>query len=257
MESVDSEKKADGLEKGRRAMVERKKKEREEERKNGEKQGTGREAVKNGHDQEDADKAADAIANEEQLTEAANSQNSTSLHLKSNSNPDSNSDSKEPWEVPLRICIQINTSSEPQKSGLPCFLPPTAAIALHQHITHSCPNLQVWGLMTIGALARSLSSPPPPRSEPHPSGNENTGDGDEDEDEDFIKLRQVRDAMVKELGLPKEDLKLSMGMSEDFERALGCGSDEVRVGSKIFGERVKDRKEAKVVAGEDEEGRGG
>jgi uncharacterized pyridoxal phosphate-containing UPF0001 family protein len=32
-------------------------------------------------------------------------------------------------------------------------------------------------------------------------------------------------------------LELSMGMSDDFEGAIGMGSDEVRVGSTIFGER--------------------
>ena len=83
--------------------------------------------------------------------------------------------------------------------------------------------------MTIGAIARSQSLPP---------GQEN---------EDFEKLKEVRDEVCKELGLDKGKLKLSMGMSEDFESAVRCGSDEVRVGSSIFGERVRDRKEARVV----------
>ncbi len=34
-----------------------------------------------------------------------------------------------------------------------------------------------------------------------------------------------------------EKLELSMGMSEDFEAAIAMGSDEVRVGSTIFGAR--------------------
>lgn len=33
------------------------------------------------------------------------------------------------------------------------------------------------------------------------------------------------------------ELELSMGMSEDFEGAIGMGSAEVRVGSGIFGTR--------------------
>ncbi len=40
-------------------------------------------------------------------------------------------------------------------------------------------------------------------------------------------------------------LELSMGMSEDFEGAIRMGSDEVRVGSTIFGERPA-RKDAKI-----------
>ena len=83
--------------------------------------------------------------------------------------------------------------------------------------------------MTIGAIARSTSLEP---------GHEN---------EDFAKLVQVRDEMAAGVGVDRGELKLSMGMSQDFESAIRCGSDEVRVGSEIFGERVKDRKEAKVV----------
>jgi uncharacterized pyridoxal phosphate-containing UPF0001 family protein len=37
-----------------------------------------------------------------------------------------------------------------------------------------------------------------------------------------------------------------MGMSEDFEGAIKLGSDEVRVGTTIFGERPP-KSEAKVV----------
>lgn len=46
----------------------------------------------------------------------------------------------------------------------------------------------------------------------------------------FAFTRKVRDEMLA-LG------KLSMGMSGDFEMAIGEGSDEVRVGTAIFGER--------------------
>jgi PLP dependent protein len=70
--------------------------------------------------------------------------------------------------------------------------------------------------MTIGAIARSKATTP------------------ETENEDFLALRRERDAVAKELG---EELELSMGMSDDFEGAIQQGSDEVRVGSTIFGER--------------------
>lgn len=78
--------------------------------------------------------------------------------------------------------------------------------------------------MTIGAIARSKA----------------TGEGSENED--FIALRDERDRVLKELGedLKKkgvEILELSMGMSNDFEGAIEAGSDEVRIGSTIFGER--------------------
>jgi uncharacterized pyridoxal phosphate-containing UPF0001 family protein len=75
--------------------------------------------------------------------------------------------------------------------------------------------------MTIGAIARSKAAK---------EGEEN---------EDFIALRGERDRLEGELGdeLKGRRLELSMGMSDDFEGAIGMGSDEVRVGSTIFGER--------------------
>jgi uncharacterized pyridoxal phosphate-containing UPF0001 family protein len=73
--------------------------------------------------------------------------------------------------------------------------------------------------MTIGAIARSKA----------------TGEGEENED--FVTLREERDRLERELELGGRKLELSMGMSEDFEGAIQMGSDEVRVGSTIFGTR--------------------
>ena len=129
------------------------------------------------------------------------------------------------WEdVPLRVCVQVNTSGEAEKSGVE----PSEAAALCKHIREKCPHLKLQGLMTIGAIARSQA----------------VKEG-EDENEDFVRLREVRDQVAKELGLG-EVLELSMGMSQDWESAVRCGSDEVRVGSTIFGERPS-RKDAKIV----------
>ena len=79
--------------------------------------------------------------------------------------------------------------------------------------------------MTIGALSESLS-----------------GDGNRD----FELLNTARDKLQTTLteqgvGGWGEDGKLvvSMGMSSDFEAALRAGSDIVRVGTGIFGERAK------------------
>lgn len=81
------------------------------------------------------------------------------------------------------------------------------------------PGLNLLGLMTIGAIARSQATTA------------------ENENEDFEALREQRDLVAKELGLSPESLELSMGMSEDFEGAIAQGSSEVRVGSTIFGQR--------------------
>lgn len=124
---------------------------------------------------------------------------------------------------PLRVFVQVNTSGEEEKSGIE----PKAVGDLCSHIRDKCPNLRLQGLMTIGAIARSKGLE---------EGKEN---------EDFIRLVEVRDSLAKELGLEQKDLELSMGMSEDFESAVRCGSNEVRVGSTIFGQRPA-KKDAQI-----------
>jgi uncharacterized pyridoxal phosphate-containing UPF0001 family protein len=55
----------------------------------------------------------------------------------------------------------------------------------------------------------------------------------------FRKLRELRDAIAaRKLRDVSMDV-LSMGMSHDFEMAIEEGSTCVRVGTAIFGERMK------------------
>lgn len=127
-------------------------------------------------------------------------------------------------EIPLIIFVQINTSGETEKSGVE---PGDAATALCRHIKEKCPHLELRGVMTIGAIARSRATT------------------EETENDDFVRLREVRDKIADHLGISPRELELSMGMSGDFESAIRCGSDEVRVGTGIFGERPP-KKDAKV-----------
>lgn len=132
------------------------------------------------------------------------------------------SEDEDEKERKLRVFVQVNTSGEENKAGIE----PDAAPGLCRFIKDKCSRLQLQGVMTIGAIARSKATTP------------------ENENEDFIFLRETRDNIVKELGL--EELELSMGMSEDFEGAIALGSDEVRVGTTIFGDRPP-KSEARVV----------
>ncbi|EEA24565.1 hypothetical protein EYB25_004310 [Talaromyces marneffei] len=116
----------------------------------------------------------------------------------------------------LRVFVQVNTSGEEAKSGVE----PVATPALCRYIREQCPRLKLQGLMTIGAIARSKEST-----------NENA---------DFVSLIETREAIIKALGMSEQeadDFELSMGMSSDFEGAIALGSDQVRVGTTIFGER--------------------
>lgn len=101
----------------------------------------------------------------------------------------------------LGIYIQVNTSGEDSKSGVATK---EEALELVQFISTDCPNLEVQGLMTIGA----------------------PGD-----DSCFDTLMDYR----THFGNPS--LELSMGMSGDYEQAIAKGSTSVRVGSTIFGQR--------------------
>jgi len=125
-------------------------------------------------------------------------------------------------EKVLRVFVQVNTSGEESKSGAE---PGEQVLELCMHVRERCPHLKLTGLMTIGAIARSVEAQ---------EGKEN---------EDFVRLKEVRDEVQEQLG--GERLELSMGMSGDFESAIRLGSDEVRVGSGIFGDRP--RKEDAVV----------
>ncbi|CDO70643.1 hypothetical protein BN946_scf184756.g9 [Trametes cinnabarina] len=147
--------------------------------------------------------------------------------------------------TPLNVLLQVNTSGEDAKSGVPPLttgsppapLPAQADIdaselvQLAKRILMECPRLHLQGLMTIGSLAESLAAAEKPN-------------------EDFARLVGTRDALeaaLERAGFRREDgkwgeegrLLLSMGMSSDFEAALAAGSDIVRVGTGIFGARPK------------------
>ena len=114
---------------------------------------------------------------------------------------------------PLGVMVQVNTSGEESKFGVE----PESALALAEHILQSCGSLRLEGLMTIGM--KDYTSTP----------------------ENFDALKKCRDdvrAGLVDLD-PNSELKLelSMGMSGDFEAAIEMGSDNVRVGSSIFGAR--------------------
>ncbi|XXG97808.1 hypothetical protein Hte_004121 [Hypoxylon texense] len=131
-----------------------------------------------------------------------------------------------PAPAKLNIHVQVNTSGESSKSGCE---PGPATVSLCR-LVEAAPHLHLLGLMTIGAIARSVETTP------------------ESENEDFVCLRAQRDLVAAELGLEEKggrELELSMGMSEDFEGAVVMGSGEVRVGSTIFGARPL-KSEAKI-----------
>jgi pyridoxal phosphate enzyme (YggS family) len=51
----------------------------------------------------------------------------------------------------------------------------------------------------------------------------------------FRQMADLRERLQQTLGQP---LRLSMGMSDDLEAAIAAGSDQIRIGTAFFGERV-------------------
>ncbi|KAG8446439.1 hypothetical protein GDO86_014046 [Hymenochirus boettgeri] len=113
----------------------------------------------------------------------------------------------------LKVMVQVNTSSEDSKHGLP----PGETIGLVKHITEKCPSLEFVGLMTIGSFGYDITEGPNP---------------------DFQRLLAQREEVCEKLRLAVDTVELSMGMSSDFEHAIEVGSTNIRIGSTIFGERI-------------------
>lgn len=107
----------------------------------------------------------------------------------------------------IDVLVQVKTSPEPSKYGLPPEHLPALLDRLRDY-----PTLQVRGLMTLATHTEEAA--------------EVRGC--------FRLLRELRDqAAVRGHDLPR----LSMGMSGDFPLAILEGASEVRIGSAIFGRR--------------------
>jgi PLP dependent protein len=114
-------------------------------------------------------------------------------------------------ETPVEVLVQVNCSGEEQKHGVP----PPAALHLCEQID-TMLGVRVRGLMTMAAY-----NDEPEKARPA-----------------FRMLRELFEE-IKKTGVGDGQFNiLSMGMSGDFEVAIEEGSNMVRVGSAIFGERT-------------------
>lgn len=110
---------------------------------------------------------------------------------------------------PLQVCVEVNVSGEASKSG--CA--PEEALALCQAVA-ALPRLQLRGLMAIPAPV-------------------------DDEQAQRLPFRRLKTLFeqLQQAGLPVDTL--SMGMSHDLEAAVAEGATLVRIGTAIFGPRIK------------------
>ncbi|MDO5414829.1 MAG: YggS family pyridoxal phosphate-dependent enzyme [Bacillota bacterium] len=113
--------------------------------------------------------------------------------------------------IVMDILIQVNSAEEESKFGITT----AETEALIKEILDTCENIRIKGLMCIAPYA----------------------DDPEDIKVYFGDVKKQYDEFGK-IDHPMLDFKyLSMGMSHDFPVAIEAGSNLVRVGSAIFGER--------------------
>lgn len=108
-----------------------------------------------------------------------------------------------------RVLIQVKLSDEESKYGVE-----EKELTKLLEVCQNLKNITVEGLMTI-----------PPYFE-NPEGVRPY----------FRKLREIRDSLLPRYPYLKE---LSMGMSHDFEVAIEEGATMVRIGTALFGQRIK------------------
>ncbi len=112
----------------------------------------------------------------------------------------------------IEVLVEINTTGEETKFGI---APDTAVSFLRS--LEDLAHIRVAGLMTIGPFL------------PDPEGSRPM----------FRALRHLREEL-RTLGLANATMQhLSMGMTGDFEVAIEEGATLIRIGTAIFGSRVK------------------
>ncbi|MGD9553870.1 MAG: YggS family pyridoxal phosphate-dependent enzyme [Arcobacteraceae bacterium] len=103
----------------------------------------------------------------------------------------------------LSCLLQINSAYEESKTGVM----PEVAIQTYKEIQTNCPNIKLKGVMSIGAHV---------------------------EDSSVIKKSFETTKKIFDELQPLGAIYCSMGMSGDFELAISCGSNMIRVGSTLF-----------------------
>lgn len=106
-------------------------------------------------------------------------------------------------EQTLDCLLQINSAAEDTKSGVE----PQIAVDIYQEIIEKCPHISLKGIMSIGAHTDNLQII----------------------QQSFETTRKIFDTLQS-----SGAAICSMGMSGDYELAIKCGSNLVRIGSSLF-----------------------
>jgi pyridoxal phosphate enzyme (YggS family) len=113
-----------------------------------------------------------------------------------------------------RVLLEVNVAGEGSKFG---FTPDKLREEMESLL--ALPRLSILGLMTLPPLAKEA----------------------ETSRKYFVQLRELRDRLQTEFHVDLS--QLSMGMTQDYAVAVEEGATLVRVGTAIFGERSKPRRD--------------
>jgi len=113
-----------------------------------------------------------------------------------------------------RVLLEVNVAGEGSKFGFP-----PDKLRQDMEALLALPRLSIEGLMTIPPLAKEAEA----------------------SREYFVDLRKLRDRLETEFQMKLPHL--SMGMTNDFPVAVEEGATLVRVGTAIFGERNRSKRE--------------
>jgi len=103
----------------------------------------------------------------------------------------------------MKCLLQVNCAKEASKAGVKA----EEALNIYKKIQENYPQIKLMGIMSIGAHS---------------------------EDRKVIKESFLQTRAIYEQVQPLGAKYCSMGMSSDFELAIACGSNMIRVGSALF-----------------------
>ena len=111
----------------------------------------------------------------------------------------------------MHVLVEVNSGEEEQKAGVM----PGEAVTLVKEIS-KLENIRIMGLMTMGPFAGD-----PEDARPY-----------------FQRTRRLFDEILA-LEIPGVEMRyLSMGMSNSYRVAIEEGANMVRIGTRLFGERI-------------------
>ena len=114
------------------------------------------------------------------------------------------------------VLLEVHVAKEETKTG---FTTEELLHSLTPSLLNSLQNIRIRGLMTMA-----------------------TNTDDETEIRRCFKLAKSLNDQINEQIVNRQIVNLSMGMSDDYQLAIECGSTMVRIGSSIFGERTLNTK---------------